>query len=166
MLFLTCRLATETWLFFAWITAKKYHPSKQRLTLPSPPGTQGKPVILDPKKRLTGYCDGNANSLVVVFKDLGMQVSYSTLFFWGIFWPFDYLPYLWLLPAYKYFGFTGERIIHQVRIYSITIGAYTTSSISWRRSLSTDSAMRPHLSPMYPGTVHIIGLLAHILHTM
>nr|XP_029120671.1 uncharacterized protein LOC105045679 isoform X1 [Elaeis guineensis] len=47
-----------------------------------------------------------------------------------------------------------------------TIGAFTTSSISWRRSLSTDSAMLLHLSPMYSGTAPLIVLLARILHTM
>ncbi|KAL9316103.1 hypothetical protein ACSQ67_017104 [Phaseolus vulgaris] len=58
---------------------KKY-PSRQRLTLPVQPGSKERPVVLNYKKSLQDYTSGNSDSLTVVFKDLGPQVSYRTLF--------------------------------------------------------------------------------------
>ncbi|KAL3579162.1 hypothetical protein D5086_020666 [Populus alba] len=60
---------------------KKFYPSRQRLTLPLPPGSKERPVVLSYKKNLKEYSDGNLGNLTVVFKDLGPQVSYRTLFF-------------------------------------------------------------------------------------
>ncbi|XP_072980894.1 very-long-chain enoyl-CoA reductase-like isoform X2 [Typha angustifolia] len=70
---------------------KKYYPSRQRFTLPLQPGTSGKPVVLNPKANLSEYCEKNADSLTVVFKDL----------------------------VYKYFGYEDERIIHPVQTYAM-----------------------------------------------
>ncbi|KAJ8631716.1 hypothetical protein MRB53_025039 [Persea americana] len=99
---------------------KKYYPSRQRLTLPLQSGSRGKPVVLNAKKNLQDYCDGNADTLIVVFKDLGMQVSYRTLFFWEYLGPLIIYPiFYYYYPVYQYFGYTGERVIHPVQTYAM-----------------------------------------------
>lgn len=106
------------WLWF--FLAKKFYPARQRLTLPLASGTQGKPVVLNSKKTLRDYSDkGNADNLTVVFKDLGMQVYYSTLFFWEYLGPLIIYPLFYHLPLYKYFGYKGERVIHPVQTYAM-----------------------------------------------
>ncbi|KAL5973300.1 hypothetical protein ACLOJK_029950 [Asimina triloba] len=101
------------------IPAKKYYPSRQRLTLPLQPGSKAKPVVLSPKKNLKDYCDGNTNTLNVVFKDLGIQVSYRTLFFWEYLGPLFIYPIFYYFPVYQYFGYKGDRIIHPVQTYAM-----------------------------------------------
>ncbi|KAF2318789.1 hypothetical protein GH714_010729 [Hevea brasiliensis] len=59
---------------------KKFYPSRQRLTLPLPPGSKDRPIVLNYKKSLKDYCDGNSDNITVVFKDLGPQVSYARFF--------------------------------------------------------------------------------------
>lgn len=99
---------------------KKFYPARQRLTLPLASGTQGKPVVLNSKKTLRDYSNkGNADNLTVVFKDLGMQVYYSTLFFWEYLGPLIIYPLFYHLPLYKYFGYKGERVIHPVQTYAM-----------------------------------------------
>ncbi|CAH9067861.1 unnamed protein product [Cuscuta europaea] len=61
---------------------KKYYSSRQRVALPLARGSTQKPTVLHYQKSLKEYTDGNTNELTVVFKDLGPQVKYSTLFFW------------------------------------------------------------------------------------
>ncbi|CAL9771673.1 unnamed protein product [Musa acuminata subsp. burmannicoides] len=97
---------------------KKFYPSRQRLTLPLQSGNQGKPVVLSPNKKLVEYCDGNVKSLTVVFKDLGVQVLYSTLFFWEYLGPLIIYPIFYYFPVYKYFGYEGERVIYPVQTYA------------------------------------------------
>ncbi|KAI3734873.1 hypothetical protein L6452_14353 [Arctium lappa] len=55
---------------------KKYYPSRQRLTLPFSPHSKEKPIILQYKKCLKDYINGNSDTITIVFKDLGPQVSY------------------------------------------------------------------------------------------
>ncbi|RZC83943.1 hypothetical protein C5167_046731 [Papaver somniferum] len=98
---------------------KKYYPSRQRLTLPLEPGAKGKPIVLDYKKTIQDYCDGNSNSITVVFKDLGAQVYYSTLFFWEYFGPLIIYPIFYYFDLYQYLGFKGERVIHPVQTYAM-----------------------------------------------
>ncbi|KAI3981225.1 hypothetical protein MKX01_041364, partial [Papaver californicum] len=98
---------------------KKYYPSRQRLTLSLEPGAKGKPIVLDYKKTIQDYCDGNSNSIIVVFKDLGTQVYYSTLFFWEYFGPLIIYPIFYYFNLYQYLGFKGERRIHPVQIYAM-----------------------------------------------
>ncbi|RWR95428.1 3-oxo-5-alpha-steroid 4-dehydrogenase [Cinnamomum micranthum f. kanehirae] len=98
---------------------KKYYPSRQRLTLPLQPGSREKPIVLDPKKKLGEYCDGNADNLTVVFKDLGMQVSYSTLFFFEYLGPLIIYPIFYYYNVYQYFGYKGGRVIHPVQTYAM-----------------------------------------------
>ncbi|XP_042498688.1 very-long-chain enoyl-CoA reductase [Macadamia integrifolia] len=98
---------------------KKYYPSRQRLTLPVQPGTKEKPVVLDSRKSVQDYCDRNADKLTVVFKDLGPQVSYRTLFICEYFGPLVIFPIFYFLPVYKYFGYKGERVIQPVQTYAM-----------------------------------------------
>jgi very-long-chain enoyl-CoA reductase len=99
--------------------AKKYYPARQRLTLPVQPGKSGKPVVLNQKASLSDYCEKGSGSLTVVFKDLGPQVYYSTLFFWEYVGPLFIYPIFYYLPVYKYFGYEGERVIHPVQTYAM-----------------------------------------------
>jgi len=98
---------------------KKYYPARQRLTLPVQPGKSGKPVVLNQKASLSDYCEKGSGSLTVVFKDLGPQVYYSTLFFWEYVGPLFIYPMFYYLPVYKYFGYEGERVIHPVQTYAM-----------------------------------------------
>lgn len=101
------------------ITAKKYYPSRQRLTLPNQPGSKEKPTVLHYKKSLKEYVSGNENQLTVVFKDLGPQVKYSTLFFWEYLGPLVLYPVFYYFNVYKYLGYKGERVIHPVQTYAL-----------------------------------------------
>ncbi|XP_010253190.1 PREDICTED: very-long-chain enoyl-CoA reductase [Nelumbo nucifera] len=98
---------------------RKYYPSRQRLTLPIQPGSKEKPVVLYPKKNVRDYCDGNSEEITVVFKDLGPQVSYRTLFFWEYLGPLLIYPMFYYFPVYQYFGYKGERVIHPVQTYAM-----------------------------------------------
>ncbi|CAI9774910.1 unnamed protein product [Fraxinus pennsylvanica] len=98
---------------------KKYYPSRQRLTLPILPGSKEKPTVLQYKKSLKEYTDGNGDTLTVVFKDLGPQVKYSTLFFWEYLGPLILYPIFYHYPVYRFFGYKGERVIHPVQTYAL-----------------------------------------------
>ncbi|KAL5710862.1 very-long-chain enoyl-CoA reductase [Ranunculus cassubicifolius] len=98
---------------------KKYYPSRQRLTLPVQPGSKTKPVVLASNKSLSDYTDGNSKTLTIVFKDLGPQVSYSTLFFFEYLGPLLIYPMFYYFPVYSFFGYKGERTIHPVQTYAM-----------------------------------------------
>lgn len=98
---------------------KKYYPSRQRLTLPLQPGSKERPVVLNSKKSIKDYSDGNSDTLTVVFKDLGPQVYYSTLFFWEYLGPLIVYPIFYYFPVYKYFGYKGERVVYPVQTYAL-----------------------------------------------
>uniref|UniRef100_A0A0E0FG92 3-oxo-5-alpha-steroid 4-dehydrogenase C-terminal domain-containing protein n=1 Tax=Oryza nivara TaxID=4536 RepID=A0A0E0FG92_ORYNI len=106
-----------TWQYT--IDSKKYYPARQRLTLPIQPGKSGKPVVLSAKASLSEYCEKGSGSLTVVFKDLGPQVFYSTLFFFEYLGPLLIYPMFYYLPVYKYFGYEGERVMHPVQTYAM-----------------------------------------------
>ncbi|KAK9700128.1 hypothetical protein RND81_08G219000 [Saponaria officinalis] len=97
---------------------KKFYPSRQRLTLPVQPGTKERPTVLSGRKSLKEYCDGNSDTLTVVFKDLGPQVSYRTLFFCEYLGPLIIYPIFYYFPVYKFFGYNEERVIHPVQTYA------------------------------------------------
>ncbi|XP_043713357.1 very-long-chain enoyl-CoA reductase [Telopea speciosissima] len=98
---------------------KKYYPSRQRLTLPLQPGSKERATVLDPRKVMLDYCDGNADKLTVVFKDLGPQVSYRTLFLCEYVGPLIIYPIFYFFPVYKYFGYKEERVIRPVQTYAL-----------------------------------------------
>ncbi|CAA6669374.1 unnamed protein product [Spirodela intermedia] len=80
--------------------AKKFYPSRQRLTLPLPPGSKVKPTVLDPKKGLKEYTEGNADSLTV------------HPFLLGVPGPLVIYPLFYYFNVYKYLGYGGERTMH------------------------------------------------------
>nr|XP_043633794.1 very-long-chain enoyl-CoA reductase [Erigeron canadensis] len=98
---------------------KKYYPARQRLTLPVPPGSKEKPVVLQQKKSLKEYTSGNSDTVTVVFKDLGPQVSYRTLFFFEYVGPLILYPVFYYLPVYELFGYKGERVIRPAQTYAL-----------------------------------------------
>ena len=73
-------------------------PERQRFTVPAKDG--GKPTVLASGKKLSDYDlkDGD----VLVFKDLGQQVGYTTVFFWEYFGPMVVYPLVYMLPQYLY----------------------------------------------------------------
>lgn len=97
---------------------RKYYPSRQRLTLPVQPGSKERPTVLHYKKSLSEYTNGSTSELTVVFKDLGPQVKYSTLFFWEYLGPLVLYPIIYYFPVYKFFGYK-ERVIHPVQTYAM-----------------------------------------------
>nr|QKE45402.1 enoyl-CoA reductase [Salvinia cucullata] len=94
---------------------RKYYPERQRLTLPLTDG-QTRPTVLSGDKKLNEYV--TSAHFKVVFKDLGPQVKYSTLFFFEYLGPLLIYPIFYFLPVYKYFGFPAERVIHPVQTYA------------------------------------------------
>ncbi|KAE7996787.1 hypothetical protein FH972_001478 [Carpinus fangiana] len=98
---------------------RKFYPSRQRLTLPLQPGSKEKPIVLNYKKSLEDYCHGNLDHLTVVFKDLGPQVSYRTLFFFEYLGPLILYPIFYYFPVYQYFGYKEERVILPVQTYAL-----------------------------------------------
>ncbi|MFQ6668887.1 hypothetical protein Gotur_034360 [Gossypium turneri] len=101
------------------LLANKFYPSRQRLTLPVPPGSKERPVVLNYKKSLKDYSDEKQNKLTVVFKDLGLQVSYRTLFFFEYLGPLVLYPIFYYFPVYKFFGYGEDRVIHPVQTYAV-----------------------------------------------
>ncbi|XP_020580738.1 very-long-chain enoyl-CoA reductase-like [Phalaenopsis equestris] len=101
-----------------YLKSKKFYPARQRLTLPLRAGVDGKPVALNPRKKLSDYADGNEKLITVVFKDLGPQVSYRTLFFWEYFGPLVIYPIFYFLPVYKYLGYEERNEKLPVQTYA------------------------------------------------
>ncbi len=67
----------------------KYYPSRQRWTLQPREGQRTGDALAGSKKLSEfGVADGTA----LVFKDLGPQVGYSTVFFWEYFGPLVIYP--------------------------------------------------------------------------
>lgn len=101
------------------LTVKRYYPSRQRLTLPHPPQSNGKPIVLQYKKCLTDYTNGNSDTITIVFKDLGPQVSYRTLFFFEYLGPLLLYPIFYYFPVYQYLGYKTKCVIHPVQTYAL-----------------------------------------------
>uniref|UniRef100_A0A7I4CVA5 Ubiquitin-like domain-containing protein n=1 Tax=Physcomitrium patens TaxID=3218 RepID=A0A7I4CVA5_PHYPA len=96
---------------------RKYYPERQRITLPLPPG-QSRPTPVDEAKKLRDQLA--SDSPQVVFKDLGPQVSYSTLFFFEYLGPLLIYPVLYFFPqVYSYFGLPLRNSIHPVQTFAL-----------------------------------------------
>lgn len=81
---------------------RKYYPTRQRFTLPAKAG-QRSGQALEAGKRLKDY--GLQDGSTIVFKDLGPQIGYRTVFFWEYFGPLVIFPLFYLLPHIFYPGF-------------------------------------------------------------
>eukprot|EP00884_Botryococcus_braunii_P018596 jgi/Botrbrau1/541/Bobra.0010s0016.1 len=73
--------------------------ARQRFTLPLAEGEK-KPTVLGSGKKLSDY--GLTEGSKVVFKDLGPQVGYSTVFFWEYFGPIWAYAFFYFLPQFAY----------------------------------------------------------------
>mmetsp|Transcript_25782 Transcript_25782/g.56172 ORF Transcript_25782/g.56172 Transcript_25782/m.56172 type:complete len:308 (+) Transcript_25782:189-1112(+) len=98
---------------------KKFHksyrtlpPERQRYTLP-PKAGEAKGQVLEDSKALSTY--GLKNGSVLVFKDLGPQIGYATVFFWEYFGPLVVYPLFYFLPQIFYPGLSvpAERPLVQ-----------------------------------------------------
>jgi very-long-chain enoyl-CoA reductase len=93
--------ATVDDLKTAFAAAKpSFYPSRQRFTLPVEPGVKAKPVALAVGKKLSDFGVGDGS--VLVFKDLGPQIGYSTVFFWEYFGPMLAYAAVYFLPSVFY----------------------------------------------------------------
>lgn len=80
---------------------KKWYPSRQRFTLPLDP-KEKKPTVLEPGKKISEYFGSKTGEFQVVFKDLGPQVGYKTVFFWEYFGPLFVYSLFYLFPRQFY----------------------------------------------------------------
>ncbi|WIA37350.1 hypothetical protein OEZ86_014279 [Tetradesmus obliquus] len=80
---------------------KKYYPARQRMTLPAKEGQKSGEVLKDSAK-LSEY--GLSSGSVVLFKDLGTQIDYSTVFCFEYFGPLVIYPLFFFLPQIFYPG--------------------------------------------------------------
>ncbi|KAL3156940.1 hypothetical protein ABBQ38_001199 [Trebouxia sp. C0009 RCD-2024] len=94
----------------------KYYPSRQRLTLPPEPGQRSGNPLLD-GKTLTEY--NLTNGSTVVFKDLGTQVGWTTVFFWEYFGPLAVYPLFYFLPQLLYPGTKPAASKHHVQTWAL-----------------------------------------------
>lgn len=79
----------------------RFYPSRQRFTLPPVAGARSGAALAD-GKRLSDY--GLEDGSVVLFKDLGIQIGYSTVFFWEYLGPMLVYPLFYFLPQIFYPG--------------------------------------------------------------
>eukprot|EP00897_Mesotaenium_endlicherianum_P005884 jgi/Mesen1/5323/ME000266S04513 len=110
---------------------KKWYPSRQRFTLPaSPPGASpavaaaARPAVLEPGKKLSEYDTSpppaQQKELRVVFKDLGPQVGYRTVFFWEYFGPLALYPLFYFFPEVLYpWSPGGRKVTHAAQTYAM-----------------------------------------------
>ncbi|CAI5929083.1 unnamed protein product, partial [Closterium sp. NIES-64] len=96
-------------------TNKKWYPARQRFTLPAP-ASGAKPVVLDAKKRLAEYSTGT--TLDVVFKDLGPQIGFKTVFFWEYFGPLVLYSLFYFFPQVFYVD-GAKRKLKDVQTYAL-----------------------------------------------
>ena len=86
----------------AFAAAKpKYYPSRQRFTLTTTPAGEKRPPALAPAtKKLSDF--GVSDGTPLIFKDLGPQIGYSTVFFWEYLGPLVTYALVYLFPAVVY----------------------------------------------------------------
>lgn len=81
------------------LKSRSHYPSRQRFTT-QPTNDAPKGVPLTDGKRLADF--GISNGSTLVFKDLGPQVGYSTVFFWEYFGPLVLYAAVYFLPQFAY----------------------------------------------------------------
>ncbi|CAI5491267.1 unnamed protein product [Closterium sp. Naga37s-1] len=80
------------------------------------PASGAKPVVLDAKKRLAEYSTGT--TLDVVFKDLGPQIGFKTVFFWEYFGPLVLYSLFYFFPQVFYVD-GAKRKLKDVQTYAL-----------------------------------------------
>ncbi|CAM6083837.1 unnamed protein product [Calypogeia fissa] len=97
--------------------ARKYYPARQRLTLPLEDG-QVRPTVLDDSKQLKDYFEGNYGK--ILFKDLGPQVNYKTLFFFEYVGPLVIYPIFYFYPTiYTFVGLPLQGSKYPAQTYAL-----------------------------------------------
>ena len=77
----------------------KLYPTRQRWTLPAKEGQRSGQVLRDQDKlKDVGIEDGAS----LIFKDLGPQIGYATVFFWEYFGPLVIYVLMYLFPGTIY----------------------------------------------------------------
>lgn len=95
----------------------KYYPDRQRITLPVQPG-QVRPAPIDGSKKLKDCFTTDRPQ--VVFKDLGPQVSYRSLFFFEYLGPLIIYPIFYYYPKiYTHFGLSERTFTYPVQTYAL-----------------------------------------------
>jgi very-long-chain enoyl-CoA reductase len=85
--------------------------------LPLEPG-QKRPTVLEGGKKLKDYFSNQTPQ--VVFKDLGPQVAYKTLFFFEYLGPLIIYPIFYFYPQiYNFFGLPTRQVTHPVQTYAL-----------------------------------------------
>lgn len=85
----------------AFAAAKpKFYPSRQRFTLADTPPGEKRPPALAPGKKLSDYDLANGSTLI--FKDLGPQIGYATVFFWEYLGPLLTYAAVYFFPEVVY----------------------------------------------------------------
>ena len=93
--------ATVADLQAAFAAAKpKFYPSRQRFTLTATAPGDKRPQALSAGKKLSDYGLSEGGSLI--FKDLGPQIGYSTVFFWEYFGPLVAYALVYAFPSIVY----------------------------------------------------------------
>lgn len=94
----------------------KYYASRQRLTLPPQTGQRSGSTLVD-GRLLSEYSLSGGSK--VVFKDLGAQVGWTTVFFWEYFGPLAVYPLFYFLPGLLYPGVKQAHAKHQVQFWAL-----------------------------------------------
>jgi len=93
------------------------YPERQAFNLPKKAGEKRGEVLRNGKK-LGDY--GITDNSVLEFKDLGIQIGYSTVFFWEYFGPMVIYPLFYYFPQYFYFGMkipAGHSVAQELATY-------------------------------------------------
>ncbi|EFN57949.1 hypothetical protein CHLNCDRAFT_20573 [Chlorella variabilis] len=85
----------------------RYYASRQRFTLPPREGQRSGEALAAGKK-LSDY--GLQDGSVLLFKDLGAQIGYATVFFWEYLGPLVVYPLFYFLPQYLYPGVKEKSV--------------------------------------------------------
>lgn len=95
---------------------KKYYPDRQRITLPHQ--GQGRSAPIDSSKKLKDYVTTDRPQ--VIFKDLGPQVSYRSLFLFEYFGPLIIYPIFYFYPqVYTHFGLPKRTFVYPAQTYAL-----------------------------------------------
>ena len=105
-------------------------------------------MVLDAKKSLKEYASGD--SLEVVFKDLGPQIGYQTVFFWEYFGPLAIYPIFYFFPQFFYVNGAGRvSIVHCSKMLTVNESEYTPVQRSARVSAFTWPKTIHHVCAVY-----------------
>lgn len=102
-------------------TKKGLSPERQRLTLVPKPG-EARGQVLEDNNKLSQYNLQDGSS--VLFKDLGIQIGYSTVFFWEYFGPLAVYPLFYLLPQLFYPGYEMPPKRYPVQLVALAYWSF------------------------------------------